>query len=237
MNSRKFSSQPCYNIASKTKKREQMKQIIKTTAEFIIEVVGAATRIIGNELIVLSFILAVFTRTWWLSAPAVVFCCVWVYNNVKQKIGTKGVTHSMVIKTLKDSGYNVQVSDGGEINIESDGRTYTILCFEDGNIQFARSYMVPSDQMQTLRMAAAQTMSEVYMAKVMLGNDKNSGNGIMMFSVETLCSSGKELKATFKQHMLALDKAEEFQRQHTEQLLAEQQDQQKKVERKRIGFV
>ena len=72
------------------------------------------------------------------------------------------------------------------------------------------------------------------MAKVIVENCDDPGKGFMLFSVETVCSSDKELKATILQHMRAIDLAEESQFQHVEQL---QSSELQTVERKRIGFV
>ena len=139
-----------------------------------------------------------------------------------------------IVKILCKAGYQTTVSDGGEIVAQSDGHMYSIMCHENGHIQFARRYKVPVAQITTLRLAAVHTMSEVYMAKVIVEKGSEDGTGFMVFSVETVCSSEKELKATIQQHMQTIDDAEQSQSQHADELMASQQQ---TVERKRIGFI
>lgn len=200
-----------------------MKKIKKTTVEFITYVV-----------IILSCAGIAISEIWWVSTPAIMICGIRVYNIVKLMIKSKCISPAKVMKILSKTGYQAQITDEGEIVVESDGHMYSIFCRENGQIQFARSYEVPANQLQMLRKAAEQTMTEAYMAKIMIKDCPEPDKGFMVLSVETVCSSEKELRATLQQHMQAIDDAEKLQLKHTHQI---QDSQPQEVERKRIGFL
>ena len=203
--------------------RNSMTQINKTAQEFTI-----------NIITVILVICASLYGIWWISLPVVYICCYRLFSVMKNAIKSKRLSTDHVLKVLSKVGYQTHVSDSGEIIVESEGHQYLIQCNENGNIHFTRRFLVPADELQILKKAAEQTMSEVYMAKVIVDKCDDPGKGVMVFSVETVCSSEKELKATICEHMHAIDCAEDSQRKYAEKLQAQQPQQ---AVRKRIGFV
>ena len=200
-----------------------MKQTNKTTQELLI-----------NIIIVLSVACAAIYGIWWIAMLVILICCYRLFCVMKNDIKTRRISSDIILKVLSKAGYQTQITESGEIIAESEGHQYSISCNEKGNIHFTRRYLVPVDELQTLKKAAEQTMSEVYMAKVIVDKCDDPGMGFMVLSVETVCSSEKELKATIREHMHAIDSAEESQRKYTEQIQSQQAQQ---AVRKRIGFV
>lgn len=200
-----------------------MTQIKKTTQEFTV-----------NIITIILFACASIFGIRWIALPVILICCYRLYSVIKNAFESKRLSNDCVLKVLGKAGYQTQVSDSGEIIAESEGHQYLIQCNENGNIHFTRRYLVPAEELQTLKKAAEQTMSEVYMAKVIVDECGDPGMGFMVLSVETVCSSKKELKATIREHMHAIDSAEKSQRKYTEQIQSQQAQQ---TVRKRIGFV
>lgn len=200
-----------------------MKQINKTTQELTI-----------NISIVLSVAFAALYGIWWIASPVIVICCCRLFCVMKNAIKTKRLSSDIILKVLSKAGYQTQITESGEIIAESEGHQYSISCNDKGNIHFTRRYLVPAEELQTLKKAAEQTMCEVYMAKVIVDRCEDPGKGFMVLSVETVCSSEKELKATIREHMHAIDSAEESQRKYAEQIHSQQPQQ---AVRKRIGFI
>lgn len=200
-----------------------MTQIKKTTQEFTV-----------NIITIILFACASIFGIWWIALPVILICCYHIFGVMKNVIESKRLSNDRVLKVLDKAGYQTQVLDSGEIIVESEGHQYFIQCNETGNIHFTRRYLVPADELQILKKAAEQTMSEVYMAKVIVDKCDDPGKGFMVFSVETVCSSERELKATIREHMHAIDSAEESQRKYAEQLQSQLPQQ---TVRKRIGFI
>ena len=200
-----------------------MKQTNKTTQELLI-----------NIIIVLSVACAAIYGIWWIAMLVILICCYRLFSVMRNAINSKKISSDIVLKVLGKAGYQTQITESGEIIAESEGHQYSISCNEKGNIHFTRRYLVSADELQTLKKAAEQTMSEVYMAKVIVDKCDDPGMGFMVFSVETVCSSEKELKATIREHMQAIDNAEESQKKYLEQL---QTQMLRQTERRRIGFI
>lgn len=136
------------------------------------------------------------------------------------------LTIAKALDILQSHGVEAEL-DGDVIRWQSDEKVGEIRI--DGRLlQVSRYFKLPgeSDTFHGMEKAAAETMNEVSMAKVVVSHNDTS-EITLHFSAEAICATPKEFNDSFPAYARVLDVAEERQRFHFKE---------GKPERRKIGF-
>lgn len=143
----------------------------------------------------------------------------------------KSIDVMRILEILKMQGF-MPVVNGNEIHWLADGKEYILRIHGLCQVEIAREYDIPTEKpvLDCNEKAAAETMKEVYLAKVSVWNGDESSR--LSFSTESLCSTVKEFTTYLPMCLDILDIAESRQRAHIKEL----QEQGIRLGRRRIGF-